>query len=376
MSDDAGEKKFDLSEKRRAQLRSEGNIPRSMDVSTTTILAVTLGMMTTGGGLLITYLREIMTNSFLQVGVSSESVQPETVGAVFPVGLYMWVGGFLGATALAVLTTQIAQVGLNFTDDAFGPKFEKLNPLTGLKNIFSVNKLTQTGQSLVKLAVVTGFAYASLKNIQDSAVFSRPVNLEELGKVYTDVAWSLGWRIVLVLGALAVADYVWQRWKFAHDHMMTFEEMKEERKSAEASPEIIKKRRMMGRKYSMRRMLENMETATIVVTNPTHYAVALRYRRGESEVPIIVAKGIRGNAQRIKERAYDLRIAVREDKPLARGLYKYGKIGQPIPSIFYQGVAMVLASLFRQGFQASDGRPAHRVETTAELDEIFNQDND
>ena len=376
MSDSAGEKKFDISEKRREQLRQEGNIPRSHDVSTTTILGVTLGMMTTGGGMLIMYLRETMTNCFLQVGVSSRVVQPETVGTVFPTGLYFWIGSFLGATALAVAVTQIAQVGINFTDDAFGPKFEKLNPLTGLKNIFSVNKLTQTGQSFAKLAAVGGFSYLALANIQDSPVFSRPVSLEELGKVYTDVAWSLGWRIVLVLGAMAAGDYVWQRWKFAYDNRMTFEEVKEERRSQEASPEVMKKRRLMGRKFSMRRMLENMEEATIVVTNPTHYAVALRYKRGETEVPIVVAKGIRGNALRIKERAYDLRIAVREDKPLARGLYKYGRIGQPIPSIFYQGVAIILANLFRQGFQPSDGRPARKVETTAELDEIFNQDND
>jgi flagellar biosynthetic protein FlhB len=375
MSDQAGEKKFDLSEKRRAQLSAEGNIPRSHDVSTTTILAVTLAMLTCGGGLLIKYLREVMTNSFLQVGVSSESVAPQTVGSVFNSGLWLWVGFFLGATALAVLVTQVAQVGLNFTDDAFGPKFEKLNPLTGMQNICSINRLTQTGQSLLKLGVVAGFAYLALQNIQESAVFSRPVSLDELGKVYTDIAWSLGWRIVLVLGAMAAADYVWQRWKFAYDNRMTFEEVKEERRSQEASPEVIKKRRLMGRKYSMRRMLENMEEATIVVTNPTHYAVALKYRRGETEVPIIIAKGIRLSALRIKERAYDLRIAVREDKPLARGLYKYGKVGQPIPSIFYQGVAIILANLFRQGFQPSDGRP-RKVETTAHLDDIYNQEND
>jgi len=376
MSDDGGEKKFDLSQKRRDDLAKEGNIPRSHDISTTTILAVTLGMLTTGGSMLITYLRETMTNCFLQVGISSHVVQPETVGTLFPTGLFFWIGCFLGATAVAVAVTQIAQVGINFTEDAFGPKFEKLNPITGLQNnIFSINKLTQTGQSFVKLAVVAGFSWAALIGIQDSAVFQRPVSLEELGKVYTDIAWSLGWRIVLVLGVLAGGDFAWQRWKFAHDNRMTFEEVKEERKGQEASPEVIKKRRLMGRKLSMRRMLENMEEATIVVTNPTHYAVALKYRRGETEVPIVIAKGIRGNALRIKERAYDLRIAVREDKPLARGLYKYGRIGQPIPSIFYQGVAIVLANLFRQGFQQSGDRPK-KVETTKELDEIFNQDND
>jgi flagellar biosynthetic protein FlhB len=109
------------------------------------------------------------------------------------------------------------------------------------------------------------------------------------------------------------------------------------------------------------------------VTNPTHYAVALKYRRGETDVPIVVAKGIRGNALRIKERAYELRIAVREDRPLARGLYKYGRIDKPIPAIFYQGVAIILAQLFRQGFQAN---PSRTELTDEERAEIYNQDKD
>lgn len=378
MSDDAADKKYDLSAKRREQLRQEGNIPRSHDVSTTTILAMGLGMLTCGGGLLIQYLREVMTNSFLQVGQSSRSISPQTVGTAFSNGLWLWLGVFVVAIAIAVLITQIAQVGINFADDAFSPKFEKLNPLTGIQNIFSLNRLTQTGQSVVKLVVVTSFAYLALNDIQNSAVFARPVSLQELGKIYTDIAWSLGWRIVMVLGVLATADYAWQRWKFSHDNRMTLEQVREERKSMEASPEVIKKRRLMARKTSMRRMLENMKDATIVVTNPTHYAVALKYRKGETEVPIVVAKGIRMSALRIKERAYDLRIAVREDRPLARGLYKYGKVDQPIPAIFYQGVAVILAALYRQGFNASDAysRPPKTEGADAEHDELFNEEND
>jgi flagellar biosynthetic protein FlhB len=335
-------------------------------------------MLTCGGGLLIHYLREVMTNSFLQVGASSRSISPQSVGAVFSNGLWLWIGFFAGVTALAVLVTQVAQVGINFVDDAFSFKFEKLNPLTGLQNMFSVNRLTQTGQSLVKLGTVAGFAYLALNDIQHSAVFSRPVSLEELGKVYIDISWSLGWRIILVLTAMAAADYVWQRWKFSYDHRMTHEEVKEERRSMEASPEVIKKRRLLARKNSMRRMLENMKDATIVVTNPTHYAVALKYRRGETEVPIVVAKGMRLSALRIKERAYDLRIAVREDKPLARGLYKYAKVDQPIPAIFYQGVAIILASLYRQGFHASDAysRPPKKSDLDKEYDEVSNPEND
>jgi flagellar biosynthesis protein FlhB len=373
MSDQAGEKKFDLSDRQRQKLREEGIMPKSVDVSTTITLVVGLGILVGGGGLLIQYLREMMANSFMQLGRASTSLTPQQVGSIFATGLWLWIGAFAGAIALAVFISQAAQVGVNFADDAFAFKFEKLNPISGMQNIFSLSKLTQTGQNLVKLAVVTAFAYLAISDIQGDAVFSRPVSLNELGNAYINVAWSLGWRIITVLVVLAAADFAWQRWKFNHDHRMTLEEVKEERRSMEASPEILRKRRQMQRSTSMRRMMENLKDATIVVTNPTHYAVALKYRRGIDEVPIVVAKGIRKSALRIKEAAYDLRIAVRENKPLARGLYKYGKVDQPIPALFYQGVAIVLAGLFRQGFSAADPNPGL---TRAEMDAIMNQDKD
>jgi flagellar biosynthesis protein FlhB len=373
MSESTGEKKFELSDRRRQQLREEGLMPKSVDVSTTITLAVGLGLLVTGGGILIQYLREIMANSFLQLGHNQNSLTPERVGTVFTSGLWLWLAFFVGAIALAVFVSQVVQVGLSFADDAFALKFEKLNPITGLQNIFSLNRLTQSGQNFVKLAVIGSFAYLAIKDIQASAVFARPVSLTELGAEYVSVAWSFGWRVVAALVALAVVDVIWQRWKFNHDHRMTFEEVKEERRSQEMSPEVLKKRRMTQRKGSMRRMMENLKDATIVVTNPTHYAVALKYRRGIDEVPIIVAKGIRKSALRIKEAAYDLRIAVRENKPLAQGLYKYGRVDQPIPAIFYQGVAIILAALFKQGFAVADPNP---YMTKAQIDEIMNQDND
>lgn len=378
MSSEAGEKKFELSAKRREELRKEGNIPRSHDISTTASLAVGLGMLLWGGGALIGYLRETMTRSFAEIGQSNLTLTPQVVGSVFSSGPWLWMTIFLSAIALAVVVTQLVQTGFNIPDDPFRIKFEYVNPIAGLKKLFSLNRLLQTVQSLFKLIVVTAFAWMAIRSLASSAVFVRPVNLDELGKIYVDVGWSLGWRIIMVLVVLAGADYLWQWWKFNRDNRMTFEEVKEERRSMEASPEVIKKRRLMARRVSMRRMLEDMQDATIVITNPTHYAVALKYRRGETEAPIIVAKGIRRSALRIKELAYDLRIAVREDRPLARGLYKHGRVGQPIPPIFYQGVAVILATLYRQGFRASEmyDRPGREEVETAEDSEIWNQEND
>jgi len=375
MSDQAGEKKFDLTERRRQQLREEGVMPKSVDVSTTLTLAVGLGMLVMGGGMLIEYLRTIMASSFLQLGHPSTDLATEQVGTVFHTGLWLWIALFVIAIAVVVFASQAVQVGLAFADDALAFKFDKLNPVSGFQNMFNVGKLTSFGQNAVKFAVVASFAWMAMKDIQDSPVFQRPVSLNELGAAYCTVAWSFGWRIVAALVVLALADFLWQRWKFNQDHMMTAEEMKEERRSQEMSPEFIKKRRMTHRKVSMRRMLENLKDATIVVTNPTHYAVALRYRRGIDEVPVVLAKGIRKSALRIKEAAYELRIPVRENVPLARGLYKYGRVDKPIPAIFYQAVAIVLAALFKQGF-ATTGADPNPFMTKDELREIMDQDND
>ena len=374
MSDEAGEKKFDLSDRRRQKLREEGIMPKSTDVSTMLTLAVGLGILVMSGGMLIEHLRTIMASSFVQIAHPSSDLPAEQLGSVFHTGLWLWIALFVIAIAVAVFVSQAVQVGLTFADDAFSFKFERFNPVSGLKNLFSVNKLTSFGQNAVKLGVIGSFAWMAMKDIQESPVFQRPVSLDELGAAYVTVAWSFGWRIVAALVALAILDVLWQRWKFSQDHMMTAEEMKEERRSQQMSPEIMKKRRLGHRKVTMRRMLENLKDATIVVTNPTHYAVALRYRRGIDEVPVVLAKGIRKSALRIKEAAYDLRIPVRENVPLARGLYKYGRVDKPIPAIFYQAVAIVLAALFKQGFSTS-GDP-NAFMTKDELNAIMDQDND
>jgi flagellar biosynthesis protein FlhB len=380
MSDEGGEKKFELSEKRRNKLRQEGMVPKSHDVSTAAILAVGLSLLVLGGQAAIGYLREIMRRSFLEVGASNLSLKPETIGSLFTSDLWLYLGIFVGAIAIAVFVTQVAQVGLSFGDEVLDLKLERLNPVSNLQNLFSLNKLTQSGQNLAKLAIIAAFAWMALRQIQDSPVFTRPVNLRELGEAYASVAWGLGWHIVMVLGALAGADLIWQRWKFNRDHRMTFEEVKEERRQQEMSPEVMKKRRLMGRKYSMRKQLENMKDATVVVVNPTHYAVALKYKKGVTEAPIVVAKGIRGNALRIKERAYELRLLVKRDVPLAQGLYKYGRIDQPIPPIFYQAVAAILALLYKQGFRATaaDGFETRPATPLGSYDdpEIWNTEND
>lgn len=357
MSDQAGEKKFDATAKRRETLRKKGNVAKSRDIPTTVVLAAGLiGILLLGGG--ITYsLAQFMAGCFQNAVhsvstpfsiVNLQTIVPSSLGG-YLITFFLLVGG-------ASLSAHVAQTGLVISEEALTPKWEQLNPIQGVKRLFSLNRLFQSAQSLVKLIIIAAFAYLAINTLRESPVFFRPINILELGDTYLTVTWSIGWRILLALTCLATLDYLYQRWKFEKDNRMTFEEIKEERKSSESSPELLNRRRSIARRRSLRRMMEDMQDSTIVITNPTHYAVALRYKKGETEAPIVLAKGARRIAIKLKAHAYRLGIPVRENKPLAQGLYKHAQIGKEIPALYFQGVAVLLAQLYRQGFQRNNER--------------------
>jgi flagellar biosynthetic protein FlhB len=259
----------------------------------------------------------------------------------------------MGTIALTAIMVNLVQSGpMWIADKLLEQGTSRLNPFTGIKNFFSLRKTVTTAQAILKLSLISVFAYAAVKELQESAVFSRPVNVEELGSFFLLAAWAVGWRVLLALLILGTVDYLYQRWQYEKDNRMSLQDVKEEVKQSEGSVETRRRRRgIMFKMRSMRRQLEDMSSATIVVTNPTHYSVALRYERGVTTTPIVVAKGIRLNALRIRERAAELGVATMENVPLARGLYKHGQVGEPIPPLYYQAVAQILADLFRRGYR-------------------------
>ncbi len=209
---------------------------------------------------------------------------------------------------------------------------------------------------MIKLLVITVFAYAAVKELWEAPVFSRPINVSELGAFYQQAAWAVGWRVILALAIISVLDYLYQKWQYEKDNRMTLQEVKDELRQSEGSSEVkARQRGIMRKNRSMRRQLENMSSATIVVTNPTHYAVALRYEREVTPAPIIIAKGVRLNAQAIKQKAAELGVPTEENVALARGLFKHGQVGEPIPPLYFQAVAQVLADLFRRGYKMGGG---------------------
>ncbi len=240
----------------------------------------------------------------------------------------------------------LVQVKWKLSGEPLKPKLSNINPLNGFKRLFSVTSLAELIKSLLKILLIGIVVYNYINDKWGLifAVFDMPISqaLAELLKILTD----LGFRITIVYMVISFGDLIFQKTKFKRDMRMTKQEVKEEYKQSEGDPQIKGKIRQKMREASMRRMMQELPKADVVITNPTHYAVAIKYDPEVSDAPIVIAKGENYLAQRIKEVARDNQIEIVENKPLARMLYANVDIGQAIPPELYQAVAEVLAFVY------------------------------
>ncbi len=240
----------------------------------------------------------------------------------------------------------LVQVKWSPTSKPLKPKLGRLNPISGFKKIFSPSSLVELIKSVAKLFVIFYICYTEL---MDKVVYM--YNLYELSlmeglQLIAQVTTDLGLKISLVFMIVALADYVYQKFKFHKDMKMTKQEVKEEYKQQEGDPQVKGKIRGKMREASQRRMMQNLPQADVVITNPTHYAVAIKYDPEVAEAPIVLAKGADYLAAKIKEIARDNQIEIVENKPLARMLYANVEVDQAVPPELYQAVAEVLAFVY------------------------------
>ncbi len=227
------------------------------------------------------------------------------------------------------------------------PKFSKLNPVSGMKRLFSKEKIIELLKSIAKIILITYVVYSTVKDewVYLVKFYSMPLNqaLELIGNIVI----NMGLKISLVFMVIAFADLIYQRRKFHNDIKMTKQEVKDEYKNAEGDPQIKGKIRSKMREASQRRMMQDVPKADVVITNPTHFAVAIRYDAEEGSAPKVLAKGADYVAQKIKEIAKENKVEIVENKPLARMLYANVDIGQEVPPELYQAVAEVLAMVYK-----------------------------
>lgn len=227
------------------------------------------------------------------------------------------------------------------------PKFSKLNPISGAKRLFSKDKIIELLKSIAKVILIMAIVYSTVKDDWVYLVQFYGMPLNQAIELIGNVVINMGLKISLVFMIVAFADLFYQRRKFNNDIKMTKQEVKDEYKNAEGDPQIKGKIRAKMREASQRRMMQDVPKADVVITNPTHYAVAIRYDASTGSAPVVLAKGADYVAQKIKEIARESKVEIVENKPLARMLYANVDIGQEVPPELYQAVAEVLAMVYK-----------------------------
>ncbi|MBE7498710.1 MAG: EscU/YscU/HrcU family type III secretion system export apparatus switch protein [Verrucomicrobiales bacterium] len=342
------------------EAQKRGQIPRSAEVQTTFVLLGGLvGLLLFGGDTwrLLTNALTATLGHLHDTNVSVASLQAQALeGALLalrcagPVTAGALIGGLLAGGLQSRFQT---------ASEALQPNWERLNPAQGFQRVFSTRSAIPTVLAAVKLAVIILLTYSTVQQVLSDPVFSSTVSLERLAAFLATASVKIFTRVLLALAVIAAADYAYQLWRTHQDLMMTRQELKEETKNQEGNPQIKANRRRLFRR-PRRLLLEEVPTADLVLTNPTHIAVALRYDRRTMKAPRIVAKGVRLNAERIREIARQHHVPIRENPPLARLLYKHGRVGGEIPAELYLAVAEMLAWVY----QANPYRyytAAHRV---------------
>lgn len=240
----------------------------------------------------------------------------------------------------------VVQVKWKVTTKPLQPKFNKLNPIKGFSRIFSANSLVELLKSIAKLGIIGYVVYSYIKDHLSEIYILYDLTLNRAIGLIGDIVIDVGIRIAAVYMVLAFLDFAYQKWKFKQDMMMTKQEVKDEYKNQEGDPQIKGKQKQRMREASMRRMMQQLPEADVVITNPTHYAVAIKYDPEQYDAPYVLAKGQDYLAQRIREIAKENDVEIVENKPLARMLYANVEIGELIPPELYQAVAEVLAFVY------------------------------
>jgi len=346
--DSDAERTEPASEKRLRQAREDGDIPRSREVATFTVLMTAgAGLWMMGGGLVD------KLSSVLERGLSLDREQVYNPNVLIE-RIAADVGGVLlaclplgGAVMLMMLASPMLIGGWNFSAKAFTPNFAKLNPMRGLGNMVSTNALVELLKAVAKTLLVGAVAWFVVMSQKDAVI---GLVTEPFGTAAPHLGGLLAkafLTMVGALGAIAILDGPYQMWHYADKLKMTRQEVIQESKESDGNPQIKGKIRQMQREMARKRMMANVPTADVVVTNPTHFAVALKYAEGQRGAPRVVAKGTDEVAAKIREIAKEHKVAMLEAPALARALYKHTDIDDEIPEALYSAVAEVLAYVYQ-----------------------------
>ncbi|MGE5580941.1 MAG: flagellar biosynthesis protein FlhB [Bacillota bacterium] len=335
--------------RRKSEARKKGQVAKSNELNSVVVLLALFVILNYFGGWFYSELTAYVKNNLGPSALTKELTETNLGQimmrhCIFFLRMFLPIG--LGAMAVGVIVN-VLQVGPLFTLEPLKPKFNRLNPISGFQRMFSTQGLVELVKSLLKLFIVIYFVYATVKDRVNLLLETAKLPPFAVAKIIWGIMYQIALKICIFLFVLALMDYIYQRWEYRKSLRMSKKEVKDEYKQLEGNPLIKNKIRQRQRQIATRRMMQEVPKADVVITNPTHLAIALRYDSSSMTAPMVIAKGEGYMAEKIKEVAIANGITLVENRPLAQALYKTVDIGEAVPEKLYQAVAEVLAFVYR-----------------------------
>lgn len=346
MADDSKTEK--ASPKKRKDERKKGHVAVSKDVVMIATLLGTFVMLKALFPLMYRTMRDYMIK-YVSLAPLADTMSDYTTSIFWDMVIAIAKAAIpiiLVSTTLAVIGTGI-QTGFLFTKSNLAPKFEKLNPIKGIKNILSLKSLVELIKNLIKIIILSIILYQIIKGDLRAVARTIDMNVMDSSVYVLNSIMDMVMKVSIVFLAIAGFDYFYQWWDYERQIKMSKQEMKEEYKQTEGNPEIKGRIRNIQRERARSRMMQSVPTADVIIRNPTHFAVALRYDIEKDNAPVLLAKGQDELALRIVAIGEEHGIYVLENKPLARGIFASTKVGEPIPPEYYGMVAEILVYVYR-----------------------------
>jgi flagellar biosynthesis protein FlhB len=343
----AGERTEKATPKKRNEARKKGQVARSPEVNSTMVLLATVGALAITGPMMAGSMRDLLAETLHRV--AAPGITPETVGGLathFAIATGLIIAPVMAAAAVAGLLANVIQNKPGLTLGAIRPDFKKISPLGGLKRIVGPQAYMEAVKSLLKIVIVGAVAVMVIWPEIDQLAHLSSASPMAIATYAAGLCVKLAFFVLAVLVPLAIGDVIFQRWQHERSLKMSKQDVKEEARQQDVAPEIKSAIRRRSMQMSRQRMLAQVPSADVIITNPTHFAVALRYGQ-DVLAPKVVAKGQDLIALRIREIAAEHEIAIVENAPLARSLYAEVEVDQEIPASYFAAVAEVLAFVYR-----------------------------
>lgn len=344
----AGEKTEKATPKKRQDERKKGKVAKSQDVNTSILLLLTFTALVFFGGYMLSQMTELYRSfftNFINWELNENTVSRifngaamEAVKMIAPIVIIAFIAG---------LVSNLLQVGFLFTTETLKVDLKRIDPIQGAKRIFSIRALVELMKSFLKIVSIGFVTFSVIWIFKDDMLMTAFTNAENALSFFGQVTTTMGIAAIIALLLLSIMDYVYQRYDFEKNMRMSKQDIKDEYKNMEGDPLIKSKIKERQRQIATRRMMAEVPNADVVITNPTHYAIAVKYDEEIASAPYILAKGADLAAKRIRETAKEHGIITVENKPLARSLYAAVEIGDVIPEQFFQAVAEILAYVYR-----------------------------